>query len=121
VNQVASPSHRRWTNHVIVREVDKHRTRWLWGMFAAFLLASAPFGAYLLEQNTCLSLSIRAVKLQEDLDRLDEEAHRLSMDYNRMTSLHRIEPWALKERGLVRPTAGQSIVVGLPRTASKAP
>jgi len=122
VTRPATAEHRRWSNQAIVREVDKDRARWLWGMFAAFLLASAPFGAYLLQQNACLSLSIKAVELQEELKRLDEEGRLLSMDVKRKASLHRIEPWALGERGLVRPEAGKSIVVvGYTRSATQVP
>jgi len=120
VTRPATPGHRRWSNKAIVREVDKDRARWLWGMFAAFLLASAPFGAYLLQQNACLSLSIQAVELQEELKNLDEEARRLSMEVNSKASLHRIEPWALEERGLVRPAAGKTIVVGFSRNTPQA-
>lgn len=121
MNSQASPPHRRWTNQPIVREIDKGRTRWLWGMFAAFLLASAPFGAYLLHQNACLSLSIRAAELRLELELLEEEGHRLSMEYNRRAALHRIEPWALENRGLVRPAPEQMIVVGLSRNAMQVP
>ena len=117
----SKPTHRRWSNQAIVREVDRDRTRWMWGMFAAFLLASAPFGAYLLQQNACLSLSIHAAELQEKLDQLEDQSHRLSVEVNRKASLHLIEPWALDEGGLVRPDRRVVLPAGYTRNATQAP
>ena len=102
---------RRWTNQTVAREVDRDRARWLWGLFAAFVLAAAPFAAYMLEQNECLRLSYEASALRQQRDLLIERERRLRMQRAARQSLDEIESWALRRHGLVHPLPEQVVVV----------
>ena len=102
---------RRWTNQAVAREVDRDRARWLWGLFAAMLLAAAPFAAYLLEQNECLRLSSEASALREQRESLLEQERRLRMRRAELGSLDRIEIWAIEQHGLLQPSPEQTVVV----------
>ena len=106
-----APSHRRWANRAVAQEVDRDRARWLWGVVVAMLLAAAPFAAYLLEQNECLRLSYKASALREQRDQLLEQERRLRMERAELESLERIEGWAARRQGLVRPAPQQVVVV----------
>ncbi len=108
---VVVPTHRRWVNRAIAREVDSERARWLWGLFFAMVLAAAPFAAYLLEQNECLRLSYETSALRAEHDRLLEEQRRLRMRRAELESLEAIEAWALDQQGLTRPSPGQVVVI----------
>ncbi len=104
-------SHRRWANRSVAREVDHDRVRWMWGVFVAMLLAAAPFAAYMLEQNECLRLSYRASGLRQEREELTEQERRLRMGRASLESLEKIEAWAVKQRGLIRPTPEQVRIV----------
>jgi hypothetical protein len=106
-----APSHRRWANRAVAREVDRDRARWLWGVVVAMLLAAAPFAAYLLEQNECLRLSYKASALREQREQLVERERRLRMERAELESLERIEGWAARRKSLVRPAPQQVVVV----------
>ena len=105
------PEHRRWANGPVIREVDHDRARWLWGAFAALILAAAPFAAYLLEQNECLKLSYEASALKQQREELMERERRLRMRQAALESLVEIETWAVERQGMVRPLAEQVVVV----------
>ena len=102
---------RHWVNGPVTREVDHDRARWLWGAFAALILAAAPFAAYLLEQNECLKLSYEASALKQHREELMERERRLRMRQAALESLAEIETWAMERRGMVRPTPEQIVVV----------
>lgn len=107
----ATSAQRRWSNQTVAREVDRDRARWIWGLFAALLLASAPFAAYILEQNECLRLSYQASALREQRELLVEQERRLRMQRAAGQSLDEIEVWAVRHHGLVHPSPEQLIVV----------
>jgi len=108
---LAASAQRRWSNQAVAREVDRDRARWLWGLFAALLLASAPFAAYMLEQNECLRLSYEASALRERRELLIEQERRLRMQRAARQSLDEIEAWAVRRHGLVHQPLEQVIVV----------
>ena len=105
------PTHRRWTNRTVTREVDHHRARWLWGLLLGFVLASAPSAAYLLQQNECLRMSYEVNRLRTEQERLIELQRRLGMRRDMLESLESIEAWAVRRHGLAHPVPGQVIVV----------
>ena len=106
-----APPYRRWANQAIAREVDRDRARWVWGLFAALLLAAAPFAAYMIEQNECLRLSYKASALKQKREDLIEQERRLRMRRAAHESLAGIESWAIERQGLVHPSPEQVIVV----------
>ena len=113
---------RRWRNRPLVRERDHRRIFWLWSMLAAMALAALPSGAYLYHQNQCLEISYQVGAVAEERDRLLEEERRLRVERARLESLARIERWALRDRGLVRPEIDDVVVVEAPgRSYSEAP
>ena len=111
MQQLTASAQRRWSNQAVAREVDRDRARWIWGLFAALLLASAPFAAYMLEQNECLRLSYEASALRQHRELLIEQERRLRMQRAAGQSLDRIEAWAVRRHGLVHPLPEQVIVV----------
>jgi len=111
MQHLATSARRRWSNQTVAREVDRDRTRWMWGLFAALLLASAPFAAYMLEQNECLRLSYQASALRQHRELLIEQERRLRMQRAARESLEEIEAWAVRRHGLVHPSPEQVIVV----------
>ena len=111
MQQLAASTLRRWSNQTVAQEVDRDRTRWLWGLLAALFLASAPFAAYILEQNECLRLSYEASALRQHRELLVEQERRLRMQRAALQSLDEIEAWAVRRHGLVHPSPEQVIVV----------
>ena len=102
---------RRWKNRSVVRELDGARARWLWLMVVGIALASAPAGAWLVCQNSCLKLSYELNTMRDAHELLLEQERRLRYERARLASLARIETWARKERGLVEPRAGEVVVI----------
>jgi cell division protein FtsL len=103
---------RRWRNRPLVREPDHRRIFWLWTMLAAMVIAALPSGAYLFHQNRCLEVSYQVSALAAEHQRLLEQERRLRVERAALESLEPIERWARKHRGLVRPAAGDVVVVG---------
>ena len=102
---------RRWKNRPLVRERDDQRLRWLWAMLAGLVLALAPAGAYLVNQNSCLELSYEIEELELQRERLAEIERRLAVRRAEVASMTAIERWAARERGLIRPDAERIVVV----------
>ncbi len=103
--------HRRWENRTVVREVDRHRARWYWGIFLGLALAVAPGAIYVSEQNRCVKLQYHARELRKDYDALLETERRLSARRTELETLAGIETWAIERRGLERPPRERKIVV----------
>ena len=108
---VVAPSHRRWTNRSVAREVDRERARRLWSLILSLLLAAAPIAAYLLEQNECLRLSYETSALRAEQEQLVETERRLRMRRASLESLETIEAWAMTEGRLTHPDPRQVIVI----------
>lgn len=109
--QGAAPE-RRWRNQPLVREPDHRRIFWLWAMLAAMVIAVLPSGAYLFHQNRCLEVSYQVSALAAEQRRLLEEERRLRFERAALESLEPIERWAREHRGLIRPAAGDVVIVG---------
>ncbi len=103
--------HRRWENRTVVREVDRHRARWYWGIFVGLALAVAPGAIYVSEQNRYVKFEYDALKLTKEHDALLETERRLSARRTELENLTGIETWAIERRGLERPPRERKIVV----------
>ncbi len=108
--RAASPSHRRWTNRSVARELDHRGRRWLWSTVLGVVISSIPLAFWQLQQNECLRLTLEANELRAKQERLGEEARRLSARCEALQSLSSIEPWAARS-GLVHPSLEQIVVV----------
>jgi hypothetical protein len=106
-----APARRRWANQTVTREVDRHRARSMWGVLCAVLLGTTPFAVYLFEGNECLKLSQQSSELRMERERLAEHERRLRMQLATLSSLERIERWALEQDGLLQPAVDRTIVV----------
>ncbi len=104
--------HRRWENRAVVREVDRHRARWYWGIFVGLALAVVPGAIYVSEQNRCVKLQYHDRELRKEYDALLETERRLSARRTELETLTGIETWAIERRGLERPPQERMIVVG---------
>ncbi len=102
---------RRWTNTRIEREVDPHRSRWLYGGLMALLIAVLPAVAWVLHQNECLRLSYELNSVRSDCERLQEHGRRVAVKRAELESLARVETWARKHGGLQLPDAESVVVV----------
>ncbi len=103
---------RRWVNRPLVRERDELRVRSLWRMLLGIVVALAPAGAYLLQQNECLKLTYSVNEIHAEQERLVEQEQRLKSRRAALEALPGIERWAALRGGLVRPEPGQLIVMG---------
>ena len=108
---------RRWRNRPLVREHDAAHSRWLIRVVLALVLITAPAAAYLIWQNESLKLSYELNTLKTKQETLLEEERRLKVERARLAALPRVESWALRDRGLVRPE-GEAVVTVLPTTAA---
>jgi cell division protein FtsL len=102
---------RRWSNRAIAREVDVHRTRRIWAAFAGIVLAAMPFAVYLLIQNECVKLTYEFNDLRASHDLLIERQRRLEVRRATLSTLDRVEEWALAENGMARPDPNRVVVV----------
>ena len=93
----------RWRNRPIVRQRDARVELWIWSMLLGLAVAVVPSGVYMVHQNECLRTAYEVNELQRESERLLEEARRLRLERARRSALTRIETWALREGGLVRP------------------
>jgi hypothetical protein len=107
------PGLRRWRNQPLERERDVHRTRALWRTLLAIVIATAPAGAYLLQQNECLKLSYAISELRVEQRRLAEHERQVTARYAGLESLRTIETWA-SENGLERPQPDHVVVLQAP-------
>jgi cell division protein FtsL len=105
---------RRWHNRPIVRERDARVELWIWSMLLGLAVAVVPAGVYMVHQNECLRTAYEVNELQRESERLIEEARRLRMERARLSALPRIESWALRKGGLVRPEPAAVRVVARP-------
>ena len=101
-----------WQNMTPARERDDRRVRWLWRMVIGLVLAFAPGGGYLLQQNECLKLSYAVEGLRIERDELLEEERRLTVERSGLESLAGIRAWAIRD-GLA-PAEDRVVVVGEP-------
>jgi hypothetical protein len=101
---------RRWKNRTLVRERDVQRARGLWITLALFLVALAPAGIYLYEQNTCLELSYEIQTIDSQREDLDELERRLEVRHAGVASMQSIERWA-ERKSLERPEDDEIFVV----------
>ena len=92
---------RAWRNRLLVRERDPHLGRWLGIMLVAAVVAVAPGGAYLVQQNECVKVSYEVSRLRTEQEELLEQERRLRAERARLSSLPRIEAWARGKGGLV--------------------
>ena len=103
-------TNRRWKNRTLVRERDVQRARRLWITLALFLVALAPAGIYLYEQNTCLQLSYEIRSIDRQSEHLDELERRLEVRHASVASMQSIERWA-ERKNLERPAQEEIVVV----------
>jgi hypothetical protein len=101
---------RRWKNRQLVRERDVQRARRLWVTFALFVLALAPAGIYLYEQNSCLQLSYEIESIDRQREDLAELERRLEVRHAGVASMQSIERWAARKR-LERPSEEEIVIV----------
>ena len=104
-------THRRWSNRDVRREVDRHRTLWLWGLLLGLVTAAAPAAMHLHHQNRCLKLSYEINELRAERSELQEQHRRLSAERAALESPATIEDWGLEQRGMVHPLPEQVVVV----------
>lgn len=101
---------RRWRNQTPERERDVPRTRALWRALLAIIVAIAPAGAYLMQQNECLKLSYAVGEIRAEQRELAEQERRLTGRHAHLESLQAIELWA-RENGLERPLPENVVVL----------
>ncbi len=101
---------RRWRNRPLVREQDSHRVRGSWRILLGILAAIAPAGMFLLCSNDCLKVSYSVSAHQHEYEQLLKEEQLLKVERATLSSLPRIEAWAVDE-GLVKPQPDQRLVV----------
>ena len=107
---------RRWRNQPLERERDVHRTRALWRALLAIVVAMAPAGAYLMQQNECLKLSYAVSEIRGEQRQLAEQERRLTGRHASLESLQTIEHWAT-ENGLERPQPDDVVVLQNPTSS----
>jgi len=105
-----TPAGRRWRNRPLIREQDSHRVRGSWLTLAGILVAIAPAGTFLLCSNECLEISYAVSAHQREYDQLVKEEQSLKVERATLSSLPRIEAWAVAE-GLVKPQPDRRLVV----------
>jgi cell division protein FtsL len=113
-----SAARRGWSNQPVVREPDPQRARALWRVLGILAIALSPAVVCIVQQNECLRVLYRINTLRAEHDSLREEERRLRVDRARLESFARIEAWAVRERGLVRPDPARVIVLPLDPAAS---
>lgn len=101
---------RRWKNRALIRERDAQRARRLWITFALAVVALAPAGIYLYEQNSCLELSYGVASIERQREQLAEVERRLEVRRAEVASMQSIERWAARQ-SLTRPTPEEIVVV----------
>ena len=104
------PVGRRWQNRPLVRERDSHQVRGSWRILLGILAAIAPAGTFLLCSNDCLEVSYSVSAFQAENERLVKEEQLLKVQRAALSSLPRIEAWAVDE-GLVKPRPDRRLVV----------
>jgi len=108
---VAGTGHRRWVNHAVAREVDRHRLRWIAAGTLALCVAASPLALYTLQKSECVSLSYELNRLREEQERLAETERRLRMRRTAGESLEAVETWAARQGELARPLPAQVVVL----------
>ncbi len=101
---------RRWKNRQLVRERDVQRARRLWVTLALVVVALAPAGLYLYEQNCCLQLSYEIESIDRQREDLDELERRLEVRHAGVASMQSIERWAARQN-LERPAQEEIVVL----------
>ena len=109
---------RRWRNQPVHRVPDSQGARSLWRFVFALVVACAPTGVYLVQQNECVQLNYELDALRAGRAQLAKDERRLRIDRARLESLSDIENWAIGQRGLRRPAPDRVVVV---REASSEP
>jgi cell division protein FtsL len=102
---------RRWQNRAVHREVDAKQVRRMWKLVLAILVAFTPTAAYLVQINESVKVDYQVSRLRAEAERLREQKRRLHLERARLQSLARIEDWATRGRGLVRPGPHRVMVV----------
>jgi hypothetical protein len=108
----------RWRNQPIEREPDVLRTRALWRALLAIVIAMAPAGIYLYQQNECLKLTYGVSSMREEQRELADQERRLTGRHASLESLQTIEEWATGQ-GLNRPPAVDVVVLQDPMPQAK--
>jgi len=114
VSTKGTTQQKRWRNRPIVRQRDARVELWIWSMLLGLAVAVVPSGIYMLHQNECLRTAYEVNELQGESERLLEEARRMRLERARLSALPRIEMWAMREGGLVRPEPASVRVVARP-------
>jgi hypothetical protein len=107
----AAAPHRRWVNHAVAREVDRHRLRWIGAGTLAACLAASPLAFYVMQKSECVSLSYELNRLRDEQERLAEAERRLRMRRTAGESLDAVEDWVARQGELSRPLPPQVIVL----------
>jgi len=110
---------RRWQNRAVHREIDARRVRQLWKLVVALIVAAAPTAVYLIQQNESVKIEYELNDLQTERERLREERRQLGLERSRLESLGRIEAWATRDQGLVRPGPQGVVMVREASTGSE--
>lgn len=103
-------SGRRWRNHPVALETDRHGHRLLVRILLVLALLVTPYAIYVMEQGACLKLAYEINALRTESQRLEERKRRLRVERAALQTLGTVEPWAVSERGL-RPPLPEQVVV----------
>ena len=103
-----------WRNRPLVRERDERRVRRLWRMLLGIVVAVAPMGFYLIQQNEYLQLTYTTSELRARQQELHELEQALRSQRAALESLSEVERWAKEEHGLCRPDPEQVMILGFP-------
>lgn len=106
----ARASHRRWSNRDVLREVDRGRAGWMWGLLLGLVVAAAPTGVYQHHQNECLKLDSEIEALQRQKVKLHELERRLTEQRAALASPAAVETWS-RRSGMVPPSPDQVVIV----------
>lgn len=107
----AGETARRWRNTPVHRQVDKHRSRWVWKVVLGAAIALSPLAVYLLQTMAFVQTSYAVEDLRSKEARLSEAERRLRIDKANLESLPNVERRASRELGLEPAPAAHVVVV----------
>jgi cell division protein FtsL len=108
----------RWRNRTVHREIDARKMRRVWKLILAFVVAVTPTAAYLVQLNESVKLGYQVDRVEDERERLRVAKQRLILERARLESLTRIEDWAVRGHGLVRPGPDSVVMVREPSDGS---
>ena len=107
----ARPSGPGWSNRPVVLETDETQVRSHLRTLAICAVALVPLVAYIVEVAESRAVAYELTDVQLAYEQLTKAERDLAAERARLESLRGIEMWALRERGLCRPTPEDVVVL----------